>query len=64
MVKRYTTEIFDIDYDQDGEENDLPLRLPFTAEAEGIEELEQLMSDFITEKTGFCHNGFNYQFIR
>lgn len=64
MSKHYSVEIFDIDYDQDGEDNHLPERLKFSSYAEDLDELEELMADFITDKTGFCHKGFNYQIVR
>jgi hypothetical protein len=52
-----------IDWDTDGEAVDLPERLLITIPEhmeEDIEEIEDYVSDTITEDTGFCHKGFGY----
>jgi len=55
-----------IDWDTDGEAVDLPERLlvpiPEGME-EDIEEIEDYVSDTITEDTGFCHKGFGYSLL-
>ena len=55
---------FDIKYDTDGEKVDLPKELSFSYEGDiEIEELEDFVSDDISNKTGFCHQGFSYTII-
>lgn len=53
--------VFDIKWDTDGE--DIPLPEEFTFELEDHEDIEEFMSDTITEITGFCHNGFDYEVL-
>lgn len=50
--------VFNIDYDTDGEEVDLPQEL--TLEVTSLSELE----DKISDETGFCHWGFEYEIIK
>lgn len=48
----------DIEYDTDGEEiDDLPETLTIIV-SEDIEDVEQYLSDQISDITGFCHYGF------
>ena len=55
--------ITDIDYDLDEDDSDeglpkeLEMELPRDIDRERIEDLA---SDFISERTGFCHNGFSF----
>lgn len=55
----------EIDWDTDGEDDsDLPveIEIPKTiiAESRGdADELTDLVSDYISDQTGFCHNGFS-----
>jgi len=52
-----------IAYDTDGEDVVLPKKLEFMVPdniAQDVDELEQYLSDKISEKTGFCHDGFRY----
>jgi len=56
--------ITDIDWDTDGEEVDLPEEITVNvSEDEELEEdeIEEYISDKISDKTGFCHFGFNYK---
>lgn len=60
MKKNKVITVTDIQYDTDGEEIDLPTSLKITI-PEGMndqEEIEQFLSDEISNKTGFCHFGF------
>ena len=50
--------IKDIEYETDGESVDLPSQLLFEADADE-EDIESLASDYISNLTGFLHNGFN-----
>ena len=56
--------VSNIDWDTDGEEIDLPDEMTVNVkEDEQLEddEIEQYISDKITDETGFCHFGFNYK---
>ena len=52
--------IYDIKYDTDGEEIDLPETLELNVpDSSTDEEISDLASDFISDETGFCHEGFS-----
>ena len=57
--------IFNISYDTDGEEISLPdelvMKIPKGAK-EAV--LTELASDYISDTTGFCHNGFDWSPIK
>jgi len=56
--------VTDIDWDTDGEEVDLPDEMTVNvSEDEELEEdeIEEYISDKISDETGFCHFGFNYK---
>lgn len=62
--------IFDIKYDTDGEDIDLPptleIDLPNTKvdkESIDVNDLEEELSDHISNVTGFCHFGFKYEIV-
>jgi hypothetical protein len=67
MIKKYLVD--SIDYDTDGQPVEgLPSQLTITLELteEDLEHedlLEELLSDAISEETGWCVNGFNYEEI-
>ena len=48
-----------IQYDTDGE--DIALPQEFVLEVEDNEDVEEVLSEYITEQTGFCHGGFHYE---
>ncbi len=51
--------VTDIQYDTDGEEIDLPMSITITVpENVDDEDIEQYLSDEISNITGFCHKGF------
>ena len=52
--------IYDIVYDTAGED-DIELPKEFVVEFEDHENVEDMLSDYITEQTGFCHGGFLYE---
>jgi len=52
---------FDIKWDTDGE--DIPLPEEFIFELEDHEDIEEFMSDTLSEITGFCHQGFDYEVL-
>jgi len=49
--------VYDIDWDTDGEKINLPESMNVTVE------YEDELSDVISDITGFCHNGFNYELL-
>lgn len=53
---------FDIKYDTDGEYAVLPTKLIIDVDhrLKGIE-LEEILSNAISDKTGFCHYGFKFK---
>ena len=57
--------IFNISYDTDDEEISLPdelgMKIPKGAKEA---ELTDLASDYISDTTGFCHNGFDWSPIK
>lgn len=67
-MKKYeptSIRIFNINYDTDGEEISLPDELVMTIPKGAKEsELTELASDFISDSTGFCHNGFDWSPIQ
>jgi hypothetical protein len=62
MPKAKTYIITNIKYDTDGAKVKLPkemtIKVPADVEAEGYEAIEQYISDEISNRTGFCHEGF------
>lgn len=54
---------YNIDYDTDGEKVDLPKEIEIEIEPMTVYEEEELISDKISEITGFCHNGFMYKHL-
>ena len=61
--KQMKIKIFNIQYDTDGEEIDLPETLTMTfPQWTTEEEISDLASDYISDTTGFCHNGFEWKF--
>ena len=59
MLKVRITNIL---YDTDGED-DIELPQEFVVTVEDNEDVEDQLSDYITEQTGFCHRGFLYEVI-
>lgn len=53
-------EVSNIKYDTDGEEVDLPKTLTITVPDDIVDEveMEEYISDEISNITGFCHKGF------
>lgn len=52
--------VTDIDYDTDGEKIDLPTELEVKVPVDLDEdEIDEFVSDKISELTGFCHKGFS-----
>ena len=57
--------VFDIEYDTDGEVVDLPTELEITV-PDSVDhadeyEVDEYVSDEISNITGFCHNGFQME---
>ena len=50
-----------IKYDTDGEQVDLPsvIEVEVPNDMEDFFEIEEFISDEISNQTGFCHNGFS-----
>ena len=66
-VKHMIFEIHDIDYDldddfEDQQSPDLPqtLIVEISNHATELCSISEILSDYISDVTGFCHNGFNY----
>lgn len=57
--------ITNIEYDTDGEVVDLPIQLEIEIPTEIIdqEEIEDFVSDEISNITGFCHYGFEMELV-
>lgn len=55
-----TYEVSNIKYDTDGEEVDLPKTLSITVPDDIVDEVEidEYISDEISNITGFCHTGY------
>lgn len=56
-----TVRIYGIAYDTDGEDIALPEEL--VVEVKDHEDVEDELSDIISERTGFCHKGFFYEVL-
>jgi len=53
---------FDIQYDTDGEDiEDLPQELYFHVDEDDGEDAEEVICDGISDRTGWCHFGFNFE---
>ena len=53
--------VFNILYDTDGEDVELPQE--FEVEVDDHEDVEEELSEVITDQTGFCHKGFDYEVL-
>lgn len=56
--------VFSINYDTDGEViEELPVELfvSFDIDDVPVDELDDMISDEITNRTGFCHKGFEFR---
>jgi hypothetical protein len=53
--------VYDIHWETDGIEVDLPAELNF--DVEDHESVEDELSDLVSEHTGFLHNGFLYEVV-
>lgn len=62
-----TIRYFDIKWDLDGEDLDIDLPSEMTIATDPSvlddEDAENIISDMLTEATGFCHKGFNYEIV-
>lgn len=55
---------FDIQYDTDGKRIKLPKEFLINVDDNMDEtEMEEMLSDTISDKTGFCHKGFRTEII-
>ena len=54
---------FNIKWDTDGENVELPQEIFIKISKENTESAEDLIADAISEETGFCHFGFDYELI-
>lgn len=57
--------VYNIKWDTDGEDVDLPTELIIDVPSDEVleEELDDYLSDEISNVTGFCHFGFEYNLI-
>ena len=60
-MKNYTVTVSE--YDTDGEVENLPLTLSILVpdDITDTEDIEEYLSDEISNLTGFCHKGFSYE---
>lgn len=65
---KYKVKITNIDYDLDGleerEVNFLPQQMTAEIEAGNEDELENRISDHISDRTGFCHKSFDFEVLQ
>ena len=55
---------YNIRWDTDGEDLDLPRTVHLEVATQYPEELECLVSDEISDRTGFCHFGFDLDIVQ
>lgn len=67
-MKKKTFRVFDISWDaNDNEKIDLPQSIKVTITEEDVddlddqEDIEFFIEDYISDETGFCHWGFQYE---
>ena len=53
--------VFNVRYDTDGEMVPLPQEL--TLELSDHEDVEDELSELVSDLTGFCHHGFEYEVL-
>ena len=60
-MKYFQVKIFNINYDTDGEELDLPKNILVWVREDLLEEVldGDELGDLISDETGFCHFGYN-----
>lgn len=49
---------YDVDYEGQEEELNLPKELTLDVNSDDIEDIDYLASDYISDTTGYCHHGF------
>jgi len=60
MMKHF--HVYSIKYDTDGEViEDLPVELFIDIEDGSVDDLDDTLSDEISNRTGFCHKGFEFR---
>lgn len=55
--------VFDIDWDTDGEDVELPLEIELEIDDKFVndeDELSEVICDYLSDEYGFCHFGFDY----
>lgn len=55
--------VFDIDWDTDGEDVELPSEIEVEVDdefADDEDELSEVIGDYLSDEYGFCHFGFDY----
>ena len=63
-IKEDLAHVTDIDWETDGEDIDLPVSVDVPLGDRGFfddEELEEYISDYLSDRYGFLHNGFYYE---
>lgn len=57
-----TYRVYDIKWETDGEDVDLPSEMSLEVE-DGLdsEEVEEIISDWLSDETGFLHDGYRYE---
>lgn len=62
-AKTIVVRAYDIEWDTDGEDIDIQTEFELEVDVSDMEDEEELadyISDYITDKTGWCHNGFHW----
>jgi len=57
----FEVRVFNIVWETDGAPVELPTTMTVRVEVDSSDELDDAVSDAITEATGFCHKGFEYE---
>lgn len=56
-------EIYDIEWDDDGEDVDLPTEVDATIEYSDGDEMDDLISDYLSNEYGYCVDDFIYDVV-
>lgn len=63
-MAHFSVLVHNIKYDTDGDDINLPKNLTTKVEADDEDDLEEVISNFISNETGFCHFGFEYKILK
>ena len=66
-MKKCKVRVFNIKWDTDGAEVDLPSFMILNIETNDLDDLDYLedcISEYLSDHTGFCHDGFDYEITK